>query len=204
MAKERLVNTRFWEDGWVRKLNPLDRYLFLYLLTNSHTNIAGIYELPIETIAYESGIDERDIQQTMFPRLEPKLYYKDGWVILTNFPKYQRTNSDKVMAGIRIALDATPKSVKEYAKEKGYGSGIDMIWIPYISHIIYPNTNSNPNSNTNTKKNTNASSVEKLGKKKPFFQGKEMRKSKGKWWVLPKDGSSWLKFDGKESEIEWL
>ena len=41
-------------------------------------------------------------------------------------------------------------------------------------------------------------------KKKPYFQGKEMRKSKGKWWVLPEDGGQWLEFAGKEDEIKWI
>ena len=73
MAKTRMVNTRFWNDSWVRKLNSLDRYLFLYLLTNEHTNICGIYELPIGTMAYEIGIDERDLERTMLKRLKPKV-----------------------------------------------------------------------------------------------------------------------------------
>jgi len=41
-------------------------------------------------------------------------------------------------------------------------------------------------------------------KKKPYFRGEEMRKDKrDKWWVIPKDGDSWLEFAGSESEIEW-
>lgn len=39
--------------------------------------------------------------------------------------------------------------------------------------------------------------------KKPFFRGEEMRMSKGKWYVIPKDGSSWLEFAGNKEEIEW-
>lgn len=134
MAKERLINTRFWNDSWVRKLNALDRYLFIYLLTNEYTNISGIYELPIETIAYGSGLDERDLEKTMFPRLEPKVFYKNGWVIITNFPKYQRLKSDKVLIGVIKSLNEAPKDIVLYAKNKGYGYDIDMIWKSY--HIL--------------------------------------------------------------------
>lgn len=49
------------------------------------------------------------------------------------------------------------------------------------------------------KKNT--SSFKK--KKKPYFQGQEMRKSQNKWWVIPNGGGEWLEFAGKESQIEW-
>lgn len=45
------------------------------------------------------------------------------------------------------------------------------------------------------------SSFKKL---KPYFRGNEMRKVDDKWWVLPKDGSAWLEFAGKETDIEWL
>lgn len=120
MAKERMINTRFWNDGWIRKINPLDRYLFLYLLTNEYTNISGIYELPLETIAYSTGIDERDLSQTMLPRLEPKVLYKEGWIILTNFPKHQRLNNKSIVEGISRELQSVPPIVLEYAKNKGY------------------------------------------------------------------------------------
>lgn len=41
-------------------------------------------------------------------------------------------------------------------------------------------------------------------KKKPFYGDREMRKdSRGKWWVIPKDGGQWLEFAGKLSDIEY-
>jgi len=39
-------------------------------------------------------------------------------------------------------------------------------------------------------------------KKKPYFQGQEMRMAQGRWWVIPKEGGEWLMFAGKESDIE--
>ena len=38
-------------------------------------------------------------------------------------------------------------------------------------------------------------------KKKPFFNGEQMRFSRSKWWVLPADGSEWLEFAGLEKDI---
>ncbi len=38
---------------------------------------------------------------------------------------------------------------------------------------------------------------------KPTFWGLDMRWSKGKWWVLPKDGSTWQEFSASEKDIEW-
>ena len=40
-------------------------------------------------------------------------------------------------------------------------------------------------------------------KLKPFFRGEQMRRFKGKWWVLPANGDQWLEFAGRLSEISW-
>ena len=67
MAKQRYIDTRFWHDTFIReKLNPLDRYLFLYFLTNDKTNnISGIYELPISIIASETGMTKELIPKAV-------------------------------------------------------------------------------------------------------------------------------------------
>lgn len=135
--KERIINTRLWGDSWIRKLNPLDRYLFLYLLTNEHTNICGIYELPIATMAYESGLDERDLIKTMIPRLKPKVYHYNEWVILSNFLRYQHTKSESVVEGIKRSLNEAPESVVAYAYKIGYGDDLGIV--PPPSHILNPN-----------------------------------------------------------------
>jgi len=120
MAKQRMINTRIWNDSWFRSINPLDRYLFLYFLSNSHTNICGIYELPIDTIAYETGIDFRDIEKSMLPKLEPKIYYIDSYVIIINFIKYQNYNSPKIKSGIMAEFNQIPIEIQEKAILYGY------------------------------------------------------------------------------------
>jgi len=122
------VQHRFWSDGWVRQLNALDRYLFLYLLTNERINIAGIYELPLDIMAAECGIDEKDLRLSMLSRLEPKVYYREGWVIVLNYIKHRVSNSPKYLKGIQVAFNGLPKPIQEIAK--GYGYPIDT-----ISHI---------------------------------------------------------------------
>lgn len=167
MAKERLINTRFWQDGWIRRLNPLDRYLYLYFLTNEYTNISGIYELPLSTISYGCGIDERDLEKTMLPRLQPKIFYKNGWVIIVNFLKHQRMKSIKIERGVILALKNVPKPIFNFAKSKGYGYDMDMI----SSHIIYSNLNPNYNYNHKLAETSSALRVKKM--KKNSFNYKE-------------------------------
>lgn len=129
MAKKRWVDTKFWSDSWVRtKLNPLDRYLFLYFLTNEHTTICGIYELPINTIAYETGIDENDLRRSLLPRLKPKVFFFKNWLILPNFIKHQNIKSPKVITGIKDDFTKVPAEIKSKAIEYGYS-------IDTISHL---------------------------------------------------------------------
>jgi len=144
-----MINTKFWSDSWVRqKLNPLDRYLFLYFITNEHTNICGIYELPIEIIAFETGIDENDLKKTYFQRLKPKIVYKNNWVIIPNFPNYQNYQENlKVKRGIELAIKEIPAKICEIAISYGYP--MDTLSIPHPYPSLNPNPNSNSNSNPN-------------------------------------------------------
>jgi hypothetical protein len=100
----------------VRKLNALDRYLFLYMLTNEHVSWCGIYELDLAMMAFECGIDKEDLEKTMLPRLSPKVIYEDGWVFIPNFPKYHSggPNAEK---GYKAAIEALPDRIR--AKIKG-------------------------------------------------------------------------------------
>jgi hypothetical protein len=130
MAKTRMVNTRFWSDNFIREhLNPLDRYLFLYFLTNDKTNIAGVYELPLSMITSETGI-EKEMVLKMLKRLEGKIDYFGGWVIIRNFVKYQNTDSPTVKIGIKNSMSEIPSNIKAFI-DKGipYVHGIDTVGI---------------------------------------------------------------------------
>ncbi len=114
-----MIDTKIWSDSWVRKLNALDRYLFIYLLTNDKCSYCGIYELPISMMAFESGIDERDLEKSMLPRLEPKIFYHENWVNIVNFRKFHVSgDSDKSQKGYENALSQVPSHILQYFKEK--------------------------------------------------------------------------------------
>ncbi len=120
MAKKRYINTKFWSDTFVVELNPLDRYLFLYLLTNEHTDICGIYELPWRVMARETGLDD-DMLQKMFTRLDGKIYYIDGWIYIKNFVKHQAVN-ESIETGIKRSMALVPNYILAKIKE------IDTDW----------------------------------------------------------------------------
>jgi hypothetical protein len=137
MAKQRYINTKFWSDNWISNLDPIEKLLYLYLLTNERTTIAGIYELPIKIMAVETGI-EKDMVEKILKRFEKddKIVYLSGWIGIKNFTKHQDLNNEKIKKGIEIATNIAPRKV------------IDRLSIPHTYPPNYSNTNTNTNTNS--------------------------------------------------------
>ena len=114
MNKLRSVNTFFWSDCYVETLTPVEKLLFLYLLTNSNTNIIGIYELTIKKISYDTGIDKDKTEQSFKKFQEDKkVYYIDNFIILRNFTKNQSYNP-KMIIGAFDVFSKLPDSLLKY------------------------------------------------------------------------------------------
>ena len=110
MSKKRMVDGKFWSDNFVRKINALDRYLFLYFLTNTHTNVSGVYELPLDLMSYETGIATGDLGK-MLLTLNEKISYIDGWIIIKNFPRHQNHENVNISKGIARELMSLPENI---------------------------------------------------------------------------------------------
>ena len=139
MAKQRIVNTKFWDDSYVIRLEPEEKLMFLYLLTNPLTNIAGVYELPQRRVVYDTGLTAEAVERALlkFER-DGKVIVSGDWIGIVNFIRHQSLNP-KVIQGIRIELQRAPQEIVgrlsiDYGK---LGLGSDR-----LSH---PNLNSNTN-----------------------------------------------------------
>lgn len=144
MSKKRMFDTRFWQDTWVvDTLNPLDQHLFMYLLLNERSSLCGIYEIPVRTIANETGLD-RDEVTRMLKRLEPKVFYRNGWVVLVNSIKHQNYRNSKISAGIHREMCAAPAELIELMNipadfDMNYSCPIDKKDESYMTHQDSPN-----------------------------------------------------------------
>lgn len=65
MAKFRAVHMTFWSDTKVENFTADEKYLFLYFLTNEHTNLCGCYEISVKKIACETGMTEEKAAKTL-------------------------------------------------------------------------------------------------------------------------------------------
>lgn len=131
MAKRRIINTRFWADSYISDLDPSEKLMFLYLLTNPYTNISGCYEISLKQIALDTGFDKEMVEK-IIKRFEEdnKVYYRNGYVLVRNFVKHQELNH-KVLKGIENEAQNLPSDLKN---------------IVYDS-LSYLNSNLNLNSN---------------------------------------------------------
>ena len=144
MSKQRYVDTKFWSDTWASNLDPVEKLLFLYLLTNERTNIAGVYELPVKLMANETGIEKEMIEKILsrFER-ERKVIMSNGWIIIINFRKHQAVNPN-IEKGIAEVINSLPENIR---------IAYDSLLKP-IDSLLKPSNNINTNTNTNTNNNT--------------------------------------------------
>jgi len=107
-----MINTRFWNDSYISDLDPVEKLLFLYFLTNPATEICGIYELPLKNVAFDTGIEKNMVENILekFTK-DNKIFYINGWVGIKNFVKHQLDNP-KVHVGIKNGLERAPEEIK--------------------------------------------------------------------------------------------
>lgn len=147
MAKGRYINTHFWDDNWIIDLDPIEKLLFLYLLTNPCTDISGVYEISLRRMAFDTGID-KDMVIKILERFEKanKIVYQDGWVIVLNWQKNQSMNPS-VKAGVARSVENYPQWVKDkitqHLGQAGYrlgtGSPQDALLNLTLPNLTLPN-----------------------------------------------------------------
>ena len=57
----RIIDTKIWFDKKFRSLSLQSQHLFLYLLTNKHTHVSGLYHVPTIYISHETQQSEDDL-----------------------------------------------------------------------------------------------------------------------------------------------
>ena len=113
MSKLRSVSTSFWSDPFIEELTPNQKLLFLYLITNSRTNMLGIYEASIKKISFETGLKIETVKNDLkeFERLK-KVKYINNYVVLVNYMKHQNYNTNMKKSAIDI-YNNLPNELKD-------------------------------------------------------------------------------------------
>lgn len=118
MENFRYVNTKFWDDNYIATLDPSEKLVFLYFLTNPLTNLCGIYEISLKRIISDTGfnIDTVNLIIDRFNR-EGKIVYFKGWIFVKNHVKNQRYKGEKIEIAIKKELSRIPRDILAIFKD---------------------------------------------------------------------------------------
>lgn len=111
MADFRQIKTRTWSDSWFASLPADYKLLFLYLITNNHASVCGLYELSIRVASFETGLDRETVRRgiEVFIEAEKVAYDFDAGVVwVINMWKHQGTRSPKLRDRIKADIEAVP------------------------------------------------------------------------------------------------
>ena len=103
MAVYRNVHISFWQDPFVLKLTPEEKYFYLYLMTNSKTTQCGIYEIPKSIINFETGYNLETVDKLLKKFIKyKKIIYDDSTneILLVNWLKYNYSKSPTLWSGL--------------------------------------------------------------------------------------------------------
>ena len=160
MALYRTVAISFWTDSKVvDDFTPEDKYFFLYLFTNPHTNLAGCYEVSVRQMANETGYSVETIERLLyrFSNVHKVAYYSKDTkeIMLLNWYKYNWTKSDKYRKPLGDCIAKIKnQTFRDYLQKiydgEGCGYGIDTICIDTKYGIDTSNTNTITNTDTNS------------------------------------------------------
>jgi len=109
------INSDFWIDEYTANLDPIEKTLFIYLLTSPHGNISGIYQIPVRNIATDTGI-EKEMVIKILGRFQKdgKVLYRDGWVCIKNRIKWNKMSNPSISAGVATRIKNCPDFITEF------------------------------------------------------------------------------------------
>lgn len=127
IGKLRSVNTRIWIDRYFIELDREEKLVFLYLLTNPQSSLAGIYEVHEKTISQQTEISTEKIISILERfRVDKKALYKHGYIIMKNVKKNNNYN-ENMMINIRNTLNTLPQKIIEDEECQKFLSSIKSI-----------------------------------------------------------------------------
>lgn len=129
MSGYRNISVSFWTDSKVDDdFTPEDKYFYLYLLTNPHTNLCGCYEISLKQMERETGYNTDTVNRLIRRMQEThgviRYCSETKEVLILNWYKYNWAKSPKVRtAVISVASHLKHEPFKKYI--------IDMVSIRY-------------------------------------------------------------------------
>ncbi len=107
------IEDLFWKDEKLIKVSPNAKYLFLYLLSNPHRNILGLYYLPKLYIVVDTGLPEETVSKGLEELLRNGLItvdYDSNMVLVNRFMKYNPLENPNQVTNAIKKVNEIPKT----------------------------------------------------------------------------------------------
>jgi hypothetical protein len=110
----RVIHDSVWGDAWFQDLPPASKLVWVYLLTNSHLEVSGIYQITPKTISNETGIPLIDVNGILEAFVaDKKIVYESNVVGIVNYHRHNgMMNNPKYRVAIRKSLDKLDESIR--------------------------------------------------------------------------------------------
>lgn len=105
MAKTADVLQAIWADPWFVALPSDGKLLFIWAITNEHSNLAGLYVVAEETIRHETKLSTPRLDKAL-EIVHPKMGYRreSGTVCVPSRPKHVRSKTEQIAKSIVQAI----------------------------------------------------------------------------------------------------
>ena len=133
MATHSYISTTFWDDAWIQELDPSEKLVYMYLMTNPLTNIIGVYKITDRRISFDTGLTVDTVKTIIGKFTASRKAVRFGeWVILPTWPKHQSLEkdgrrNDNLWKGFVRLLSELPDDVFDKLREVGYRYDLNSI-----------------------------------------------------------------------------
>lgn len=159
------VHQSFWTDRKIMEdCTPEERYFLLYLLSNPHGNISGVFELGFKQMSVETGYTE-DTVRNLISRLQDvhnviRYSAETREILILHWYRYNWSRSERFLIGVQRALSGIRcAEFRDYIERvlaaiQDTTADINTVCIPYIYPIPqYVNANVNDSVNVSVSVN---------------------------------------------------
>ncbi len=119
-TKQRYISTSIWSDDWFDSLSEREKLVYFYLLTNEHTNAAGVYQCTLKNVRLEMGMNRDEIEVVMdkFATDGKAFYYKE-YIIIPKWLKHQKIKerSGLFLGAVKV-LKNLPEEIKYFISDR--------------------------------------------------------------------------------------
>lgn len=136
-TKQRYISTSIWSDEWFDSLSPKEKLIYFYLLTNIHTNPAGVYPFALKYICADTGCSREEVNTAMTKFEEAgKAYFYREYMIIPKWLKHQKIKERSgLFLGAVSVLKSLPDEIKDFIADRRH---YDYDVSAYIERVSRP------------------------------------------------------------------